>query len=71
MRINTSSPGVSGHKCGAMSVGPDNPATAYGRRHQGPLTAGAGERGPAEKLEDGNWEGRPKAARLNLFRRNN
>jgi hypothetical protein len=40
MRANTSSPGVSGHKCGAMSVGPDNPATAYGRSHQGPQLPG-------------------------------
>jgi hypothetical protein len=41
-----------------MSVGPDNPATADGRRHQGPQTAGAGGRGPAEKLDAENGEGR-------------
>jgi hypothetical protein len=70
MRTRTSSPGVSGQMCGAMSVGPDNPATAYGRRHQGLHAAGAGGRGPAEKQETENWVGRPKAALLNLIRRN-
>ena len=67
MQAKTISPGVLGQRCGAMSVGPDNPVTAYGRSHQGPLTAGAGGRGPAEKL--GTGEGRRRRP-LNLFRRN-
>jgi len=46
----TSSPGGSAKKCGATSVGPDDPTTADGSSHQGPLTAGAGDRGPAEQV---------------------
>ena len=58
MRETTSSPGGAAHECGATSVGPDDPTTAYGSGHQGPLTAGAGDRGPAEKLS--SWEGPPR-----------
>jgi len=43
----TSSPGGAAQECGATSVGPDDPTTAYGSGHQGPLTAGAGDKGPA------------------------
>ena len=54
----TSSPGGSAQKCGATSVGPDDPTTAYGSSHQGALTAGAGDRGPAEKLRLSAGKGR-------------
>jgi hypothetical protein len=50
IRATTSSPGGSAHECGATSVGPDDPTTAYGSGHQGPLTAGAGGKGPAGEL---------------------
>ena len=46
MRVHKSSPGVSGHKCGAMSVGPDNSATVYGRRRQGPELPGPEVKAP-------------------------
>jgi hypothetical protein len=49
-RATTSSPGGAAHECGATSVGPDDPTTAYGSGHQGPLTAGAGDKGPAGEL---------------------
>jgi hypothetical protein len=54
----TSSPGGSAQKCGATSVGPDDPTTADGSSHQGPLTAGAGDRGPAEQLKLSAGKGR-------------
>jgi len=61
----TSSPGGSAQKCGATSVGPDDPTTADGSSHQGPLTAGAGDRGPAEQL--GLSAGKGRRRRPNLI----
>jgi hypothetical protein len=54
----TSSPGGSAQQSGATSVGPDDPTTADGSSHQGALTAGAGDRGPAEQLKLGGRKGR-------------
>jgi hypothetical protein len=50
IRATTSSPGGAAQECGATSVGPDDPTTADGSGHQGPLTAGAGGKGPAGQL---------------------
>jgi hypothetical protein len=50
MRVRKRSPGGAANECGATSVGPDDPTTAYGSGHQGPLTAGAGGKGPAGPL---------------------
>ena len=62
----TSSPGGAAQECGATSVGPDDPTTADGSGHQGPLTAGAGGKGSARRLGSKRREGPPSAALLNL-----
>lgn len=61
MRVEASSPGVLGHKCGQCRLGL---TTRDGVRQETPgaRTAGTGGKGPAEKLS--KWEGPPKAAHL-------
>jgi len=67
MHGESSSPGVSGHKSGPCRW---SLTTRDGVRQgrQGPFNAGTGGKGSAEKLS--NWAGTPKAAQLNLYRRN-
>jgi hypothetical protein len=69
MRANPSSPGVSGHKCGLCRW---DLTTRDSVRQETPggRTAGAGSKGPAEELMVEGWEGPPKAAQLNSYRRN-
>ena len=71
MRAETSSPDVSGHKCGHCRW---DLTTRDSVRQETPgvPTAGAGSKGPAEEeLGAEGWEGPPKAAQLNSFRWNN
>jgi hypothetical protein len=67
MRSKTSSPGVSGQQRGLCRWGL---TTRDGVRQETPgaPTAGTGSKGPAEKAAC--WEGPPKAAQLNSYRRN-
>ena len=63
MRVdNTSSPGISGHKCGLCRWDLTN-RDCVRQEMPGAPTAGAGCRGPAGKLRAG--KGSPKAAPLN------
>jgi hypothetical protein len=66
MQIESSSPGVLGPQCGQRPVGPDVPRRRTARDARG-LCAGAGGKGPAEKLRAGSWKGPPKAAQLNSY----
>ena len=63
MRISTSSPGASGQKRGPMSVGPDNPRRRTAGDARGLSDAGAGSKGPAEKLSNES-EGRRRRPSL-------
>jgi hypothetical protein len=63
----SSSPGGSGQKCWAMSVGPDNPVTAYGRGHQGPKLPVLEVEVP---LRSSELSRAAKGGPLNLFRWN-
>ena len=64
---NQEFPGVSGHKCQQSRWGL---RTGDGVRQEAPgaRSAGTGGKGPAEKLT--SWEGPPKAAQLQFYRRN-
>ncbi len=63
MRVDyTSSPGVSGHKCGLCRWDLTT-RDCVRQETPGAPTAGAGSRGPAEKLRAG--KGSPEAAPLN------
>jgi hypothetical protein len=50
MRVKNSSLGASGPKCGQRPVGPDDPRPLTAGGTRGPLSAGAGSKGPAEQL---------------------